>query len=244
MNSTAHHRVQEIDVEDSGCSKPAAVGAQEFINSMHAAVDHNNQGIEYLEQGLHQKSLQEFKRAAQMLHISTQHLKENHSIVKVLPLSNLSYLEAQKPIPTTNEFIRSTPLLLKNSIGTKTSCTIESAAVLLNMGLCCHLDSAASSSISDSMTNAIALYEMSYTLAMKCIHDRRSHPIILISLNNLGQLAHEVGEFELATRYLEELSSRIIRLGEAGDLNFIDNPQEFLLNALVLRNSYHAAGAA
>jgi hypothetical protein len=94
------------------------------------------------------------------------------------------------------------------------------------------------------MMNAMALYQKSYTLTMKYIYDRESHSIILISLNSLGQLAHEIGEFEMATHYLEELTSRIIRFAEVGDVNFIENPQEFLLNALVLRNLKHAAGAA
>jgi hypothetical protein len=232
--------INELEAKDTGC---ATQPSDPLMSSLHAAVEHNNQGIDYLEQGLHENSLQEFKRAAQMLHLTTQYLKENHGNIKGLP-AKPSNIQARKSIPTNNDFIRSTPLRLGNSDGTTISCTIESATVLLNMALCCHLNSVGTCSISDAMSNAIALYEMSYTLAMKCSYDQRSHPIILISLNNLGQLAHEVGEFELSTRYLEELSSKVVRFREGGELSYIDNPQEFLLNALVLRNLYHAAGAA
>ena len=92
--------------------------------------------------------------------------------------------------------------------------------------------------------NATTLYEMSYSLAIQCNRDPRAHQIILISLNNLGQLAHELGNFESSGRYFDDVSSYVNFLGHMGEGDLVTDRHDFMLNALVLRNPNKCAGAA
>jgi hypothetical protein len=177
---------------------PEANQQQQFpedIPSMMTAVDCNNQGIEYLAMGFHHLALKSFKLAAQMLYSTTQILNQN-----TLPLRSTYEIrtsqQTYKVISTNNDFIRCTPVFLHHSCKPTTSCTIESATVLLNMALCYHLNSMSPFPFPDAMTNALALYEMAYTLSIQCHHDNRRYHIILISLNNLGQLNYDMGDFK------------------------------------------------
>jgi hypothetical protein len=216
-----------------------------IIPSMNSAVDYNNQGIEYLAMGLHHLALKSFKLAAQMMYSTTQILSrttiklQNNNSNEIRPID-----QNYKVISTSNAFIRCTPVFLHHTSKPTTSCTIESATILLNMALCYHLNSISPYPFPDAMSNALALYEMAYTLSTQCHYDNRRYHIILISLNNLGQLTHDVGDFETSKRYFDELSSRVILLGSSDVANTIGKRQEFVLNALVLQNPSRCAGAA
>jgi hypothetical protein len=112
------------------------------------------------------------------------------------------------------------------------------------MALCYHLNIMSPYPFPDALSNALALYKMAYTLSIQCHHDNRQYHIILISLNNLGQLTYDMGEFEASRRHFEELSSRIILLGSSDERNVIGKLQDFILNALVMQNPSRCAGAA
>lgn len=209
---------------------------------MNSAIDHNNKGIAFLEMGLNGEALQELKVAAQLMYSTTQEMQQRkmHNKRNVMCVAP----PCQKSISTPNSFVRSTPILMSYADNATSSCTIESATILMNMALCYHLDSMNSHSIFAAIQNATTLYEMSYSLAIQCNGDPRSHQIILISLNNLGQLAHELGNFEASRRYFDDVSSYINILGHMGEGDFVVDRHDFMLNALVLRNPNNCAGAA
>eukprot|EP00545_Synedropsis_sp_CCMP1620_P004211 CAMPEP_0119018156 /NCGR_PEP_ID=MMETSP1176-20130426/18735_1 /TAXON_ID=265551 /ORGANISM="Synedropsis recta cf, Strain CCMP1620" /LENGTH=85 /DNA_ID=CAMNT_0006972099 /DNA_START=57 /DNA_END=311 /DNA_ORIENTATION=- len=85
------------------------------------------------------------------------------------------------------------------------------------MALCYHLDSLRPNAMPGAVQNAVTLYEMAYSLGLQVNEDSRSHPIILMSLNNMGQLHNEVGNFEKSRLYLEDLSAYVVMLGEIGE---------------------------
>lgn len=212
------------------------------VISMNNAIDHNNKGIAYLEMGLNGEALHELKVAAQLMYSTTQEMQQRkidnkRNIMRVAPPS-------QKSILTPNSFVRSTPILMSHADNSTSTCTIESATILMNMALCYHLDSMNSQSINAAIQNAITLYEMSCSLAIQCNEDPRSHQIILISLNNLGQLAYEFGNFQASRRYFDDISSYMNLLGHTGQGDFVIDRHDFMLNALVLRNPNMCAGAA
>ena len=216
---------------------------------MNIAIDHNNEGIIFLEKGQNDKALLEFKKAAQLMYSITQELKNNRktgSETQQQPKSLTLCTSSKNPIATENSFIRSTPILMAGSQEPTDSCqcTIESATVLLNMALTYHIDSLTPNCMKGATQSAIALYDMSYSLGLQVNEDTRSHHIILTALNNLGQLYYELGDYNKSRLYLEDLSTYVMFLGPGEEENAVRDRHEFLLNAMVLRNPNTSAGAA
>lgn len=209
---------------------------------MNDAIDRNNKGIAFLEQGRNEEALAELKVAAQNLHALTRELHRRNVFDDISILNQST--SSRKWIPTDNAFVKSTAILLAPTDSPTTSCTIESAIILFNMALCYHLDSMKPNSMQDATRNAKTLYEMAYTLAAQTTADIRSHQIILISLNNLGQLEHEMGNFDASKRYFDDLSSYVVWLGSSGGAHLVSDRHDFMINALVLRNPNICAGAA
>jgi hypothetical protein len=92
--------------------------------------------------------------------------------------------------------------------------------------------------------SAIDLYEMAYRLAAQVHEDSRSQRIIITCLNNLGQLYHEISEYESSKKFLNDLSSYVRYIGSRFTDDAVRDLRECMLNAMVLRNpNTHAAVA-
>jgi tetratricopeptide (TPR) repeat protein len=220
---------------------------------MQSAVTHNNRGIAFLEKGIHEEALLEFKAAAQLMYSFTQELKKHNSAEKEgneAPAdeqpreSFTACAPSNRSIYTENSFICSTPIIMLSSDEPSSACTIESASILLNMALCYHLNSMRPNSMQGVLQNALNLYEMAYGLAIQVHEDARSQKIIMTSLNNLGQLNYEMGEFDTAKLYLDDLSTYINYLGGEVERAVLGDLHECMLNCMILKNPHAGAAAA
>ena len=213
---------------------------------MNEAVAHNNQGIRLLEDGLHEQALPEFKMAAQLMYTITQKIKDVGPRLIGTSESNTGCIPSRNPIATDNLFIRSTPIIMSSPTESPElcHCTIESAAVLLNMALAYHINSQKPNCMKDAMQGAITLYDMAYGLSLRVHEDARSNHIILTALNNLGQIHFEIGEYAKSQLYFDDLSTYVMFLGQGGESNAENGRRECILNAMVLRNPNTSAAAA
>jgi hypothetical protein len=220
-------------------------------NVMLSGITHNNRGVAFLEKGFHDHALAEFKSAAQLLYAFTQELKKDLKDATSPSPPGSSFTEcrpSERPIASTSAFICSTPIIMLGSDQASSSCTIESASILLNMALTYHVNSLQANPMHNGIKNAMELYEMAYGLAIQVHGDSRSHKIIVTSLNNVGLIKYEMGEFGAADRCLKDLTTYInfvkndvsqgVEMFDAGEL------YECMLNAMILRNAHHCAGAA
>ena len=124
------------------------------------------------------------------------------------------------------------------------TCTLESAIILFNMGLTYHLNFLkAAFSLEHALTNALTLYEMACNLGMQVSRSEGSSQIVMASLNNLGHLHHEVGDFGKSRIYLEELSNYIMSLENPTKREVAKERHEFMLNVMVLREPQGAPAA-
>ncbi|KAI2499941.1 hypothetical protein MHU86_14562 [Fragilaria crotonensis] len=213
---------------------------------MELAVHHNNTGIRLLEQGRHEQALAEFKVAAQYLYTITQDIKEKGVRCIANDESSTVCTPSLNPIVTDNLFIRSTPVILSlpEEPFDACHCTIESAAILMNMALTYHIDSQKPNSMKDALHSAMTLYDMAYGLSLRVHEDPRSSHIILTSLNNLGQIHFETGDYTKSELYFNDLSTYVMFLGPAEESNAERGRRECILNAMVLRNPNTSAAAA
>ena len=212
---------------------------------MNTAINHNNLGVSCLQKGSYQDALVELKKAAQLMYSTTQELKESSLAGPQQSCHVPVHCKTHEcSVATNNSFIRSTPMIMTHIEGPATSCTVESATVLMNMALCYHLDSAEANRMPDAMHNALTIYQMAYSLGVQAHGDERAQNLILTSLNNLGQLHHEMGDFEKSGLYLEDLASYVAFINERGSGHLVEDRHEFMLNAMVLGNPNSCAGAA
>ena len=213
---------------------------------MNTAIKHNNLGVALLQKGRHEEALLELKQAAELMYSIAQKLKEM-VLSGVRPCSPLQFCEThQCSISTSNSLIRSTPLLMSYNTGDpSSSCAVESAIVLMNMALCYHLDSVEANTMPGAVQHALTLYNMAYSLGVQVEDDERAFDLVLTSLNNLGQLHYEMGDFEQSRGYLEDIAAYVAFLDEHESGYLIDEDRhEFMLNAMVLRNPTSCARAA
>ena len=216
---------------------------------MELALNHNNEGILLLEKGMHERALSEFKAAAELMYNITQEFKTMRLIgddadTRFESLTVCS--KSQHPVVTGNSFIRSNPILMSISQEPNGAvpCTIESATILLNMALTYHIDSQNPNCMKDALQNAITLYDMAYSLGLQIHEDSRTNQIILTALNNLGLIYYELGDYSKSTLYIEDLSTFLTFLNPEGEAENMNDLQDFILNALVLRNPNRSAAAA
>jgi tetratricopeptide (TPR) repeat protein len=209
---------------------------ENYLLSMERARLHNNHGVAQLESGNYARALHDIRIAAQYLLSAGKSFKKMKIPGKAKEFSQ-NCRQAYIYISTHNAFISSNALLLDQSIEPMYSCVIETASVLLNMALCYHINSLVS--------NAVKMYKMAYKLSIQCHNDSRRHNIILMSLNNLGQIMHEMGEYEMSILYLKELTCKVVQLLQANEANAIVNDgQDYLINALILINLRNNCAAA
>lgn len=208
---------------------------------MNAAIDHNNRGIECLMKGENELALIQFKRAAQLMHAASKEMKRTehreHSTIG-------SYSQTMCKIESSNNFIRSTPIVMSHEHEVSDTCTIESAIILLNMALCYHLDSIKAQPMSSALKNAITLYEMSYSLGVQVRDDPRAHQLILTSINNLAEISYELGDFESSRTLMEDLGTFVAFLVDSNQGTEVLDRKDLILNAMVLANPNIGAAAA
>ena len=96
----------------------------------------------------------------------------------------------------------------------------------------------------DALQNAVVLYDMAYGLCLRIHEDMRSNEIILIALNNLGQIHFEIGEYQKSQSYFDDLATYLMFLGPAHEHDADNGRRECILNAMVLRNPSTSAAAA
>jgi len=143
-------------------------------------------------------------------------------------------------------FLCDCPIVMQRHPNNRTSatCTLESATILYNMGLTYHLNFIrVTESLEHALSNALTLYEMAYNLGMQIPNSVRSSQIVMASLNNLGQLHHELGDFGRSRFFLEELSSYIMSLENPPQHEIALERHEFMLNVMVLREPQGAPAA-
>ena len=207
---------------------------------------HNNEGIRLLEQGLHEQALAEFKKAAQIMYIISEKMKDAKPQLIGIFESNTACTPSGNPILTDNLFIRSTPIIMSPPEGESDvfHFTIESAAVLLNMALVYHINSQRPNCMKDALQVAITLYDMAYGISLRVYEDARSNDIILTALNNLGQIYNEIGEYPKSQMYFDDLAAYVTFLGPSAEGPSENGRRECILNAMVLRNPNTSAAAA
>ena len=98
--------------------------------------------------------------------------------------------------------------------------------------------------IDHALSNALTLYEMAYNLGTQVEADESASQIVMASLNNLGYLCREIGDFDRSRALLEDMSVYILSLRETDRQDQEHERQEFMLNAMVLRQPPAGAAAA
>jgi len=233
------------------------------MNALAAAIQYNNIGVTLLESGHHEVGLEVFRGSAELMytatnarnHVSSQTntASEDEKIMQVkakLQLTHITSLTKAKKIDSQIEIdcflyhtgIRLTP---PPSEGQPIySCALVSATVLFNMALAYHLGSPQPHQICPSLHNALTLYDMAYNVATRVGTQPESQLVICASLNNLGQLHHELGQYSTSRKNLDNLSSYIVSLDpHAADNKSIIERRQFLLNAMMLHKPRGAPAA-
>eukprot|EP00540_Astrosyne_radiata_P015355 CAMPEP_0116822856 /NCGR_PEP_ID=MMETSP0418-20121206/506_1 /TAXON_ID=1158023 /ORGANISM="Astrosyne radiata, Strain 13vi08-1A" /LENGTH=180 /DNA_ID=CAMNT_0004451027 /DNA_START=106 /DNA_END=648 /DNA_ORIENTATION=- len=165
-------------------------------------------------------------------------------------LSKDKVFSKQESILGDNSSICSSPVILHENCECNTklpfkSCyTLQAAAILYNTALTYHLSLMRPPKIAGAYSNAIALYKMVYTLGVQEKEVTGFSQIIIPTLNNLGQIHHELGEFNKSMRFMEDLMKYISTLGEfLSRQEATVERQDFMLNYLILRAAHGAAAA-
>lgn len=229
---------------------------------MNAAITLNNRGVQRLKQGNFKSALTVLKEAAELMYVATKALSDAEALPVVHTPEYLHEDTKNKETrnifsagvvkddhvlkPSDNIFfIHDTPFTICSILPyDKQGLTIMSTIVLYNMSLTYHLSSSQCSAIPHAQECATTLYKMACSLAMKHSDDELMIRIAMASLNNLGCLHYELGDFTCAKEYLDDLACYLMTLGESygGPVQLIQR-NELMLNVIILRNP-HAARAA
>jgi hypothetical protein len=235
--------------------------------AMNAAIECNNIGVTLLKAGLLCESLDTFKAAAQLMYpisesfehsliqggtivispalspepAACQNLK-NQSEIMVKMAKSRTFLinesNGSKQVMSANFFVYADPFTIDLVQSTPSSCTVESAIIVYNMGLTNHLCGSL-----PCLEKALCLFDMAFSLAFSVEHDPRSPMIAMTSLNNAGQIHHSLSNYVISRQYLDTLSSYLLSLPSTSDAARIKERQYFLLNAMMLQEP-KIAGAA
>eukprot|EP00540_Astrosyne_radiata_P011855 CAMPEP_0116865180 /NCGR_PEP_ID=MMETSP0418-20121206/25252_1 /TAXON_ID=1158023 /ORGANISM="Astrosyne radiata, Strain 13vi08-1A" /LENGTH=217 /DNA_ID=CAMNT_0004500519 /DNA_START=1376 /DNA_END=2029 /DNA_ORIENTATION=+ len=215
-------------------------------DEIKVAIIQNNVAAEYLRQGHHILALEHFESAAKHLHqiaITLKDMCPSHSSTSdfedILTFKETCILKG-------DSFISSSPILLheySDNFLSPEAYRIQSATILFNMGLTCHLSFMRPNGINDALSNAMTLYEMACSLGLQGSQDEDSSQIVMAALNNMGELHHELGNFKRSKSYLEDLTAYILSLDDPLEQEEADERHGFMLNAMVLRSSHGAAAA-
>jgi hypothetical protein len=217
---------------------------------MEAAIINNNIGVEFMARGCHEIALVEFKKAAEMLYLFTQcqkDISEPSDFESTPPNEGKSFTRFETTdtaFEIENSFLHIRPIIMIYSDKPASACTLESASVLLNMALSYHVMSIQDTTSQDTVLNAIHLYEMAFSLASQGDDTLLSSKIIVTSLNNMGLIKFEHGEFEAARQCFNHLLSYGNLITRLKNAPYKENLSECMLNAIVLLDANCCAGAA
>ena len=137
-------------------------------------------------------------------------------------------------------FIFSIPLAIQ---GDEASSTADAAVILYNIALTYHLLSFHNGQKQQARQHALKLYEMSYDMALQDLTNPTMSRVVMITLNNMGQIELERGNFQEACQCLDDLKEYIMALGEPTSQHVKIERNELLLNATLLRRPQQAPAA-
>lgn len=238
---------------------------------MDAAIECNNIGVSLLRAGCLVEALETFKGAARLMYPVSQCFQTSTSLpqtsgsgeqraldppsledpqslfedkVATMQRAKNDLLLAQKLEPRSDKqnhetsFVYADPLLIEKPVLVPTTCTIESAIIVFNMALVYRLYSSV-----PSLEKALCLFEMSFTLAFPLLVDRRAWKISMASLNNVGEIHHSLGNYQLSRQYLDTLYTYIVTLPTEKSEAAVKERHRLLLNALLLQEPRVASAA-
>jgi hypothetical protein len=235
---------------------------------MNASIECNNIGVSLLRAGLLSEALETFEAAAQLMHIISQSFKssliegrpiptpsvsspepasgqlmgnESEIMVKVAKCRTflISACNGSNQCLTTNDcFVSAGPFTIDLVQCAPSSCTVESATIVYNIGLTYHRYGSLS-----YLEKALCLFDMAFSLTFSTGHDSRSHIIAMSALNNAGQIHHSLSNYAISRKYMDTLSSYVLSLPLTSDEATRKERRHFLLNAGMLREP-KIAGAA
>ena len=139
-------------------------------------------------------------------------------------------------------FLRTTPFQIAAS--PEPTYTEVSTVILFNMALTYQLSFMQNCSLPKSIENAAGLYGMAGSIAMKHLDQSSFTRLLMASLNNLGFLYFEIGNYQLAKEYFDEMSRCIVNLNpRAITPEVLQEKDELLLNTMVLKEPHGAKAA-
>ena len=235
----------------------------EIANAMNAAIECNNAGVSLLRMGLIVESLDAFIVAAQILYPVSQSFhtpstpEVEAAIQQMPPLPDTlmgvddattvkaALAQAEQSAVTTgtdlgagNSFMSVDPLMMDLIQGEPTSCTMESAIIVMNMGLAYNLYGS-----EPCLIKALALFDMAFAIAHPLVDDLRSEKVVMTSIDNAAHIQHSLGNYEHSAYYLNIQKFYIHSLPETSDHLTMEVRRHFLLNAMFLEEPKSARAA-
>jgi hypothetical protein len=233
---------------------------QHIVEAMNVAIECNNIGVDLLEKGCPSEALEAFRETVKLMNPVSRSFKESqqdHNTVDP-PLSESETIKAiERAIrhvqqlrqgahqrilrgdnSTNNSMLLTPAMKIPRLASVPCSCAKDSAILVYNMGLACF-----DNGTERSLRKSLCLFDMAYTLASTQSHDRSSQKVCMASLNNSGQIHYSLANYDLSQRYLQNLCNIVLSLPSTDDADDVQERQQFLLNALLLREPC-SAGAA
>jgi hypothetical protein len=234
-------------------------------HAMNAAIECNNVGVSLLGMGLIVESLDAFKAAAQILFPVSQSfhtapsspveaaiqqmpplpdtMKEEDDNTTVQHVKATLSLAEESAVPkndlaTDDSFMCVDPLTLAFLEGEPTSCTMESAIIVMNMGLAYHLYGS-----EPCLIQALSLFDMAFDISHLLVDDLRSEKVAMASLNNAAHIQHFFGNYLCSRHYLNILQDYICSLPETSNQMKKKARDCFMLNATLLEEPKTARAA-
>ena len=225
---------------------------------MQLAVDCNNLGVKYNEQGQWQDALEMFQGSLQLvMYLSTKYKTEVDVIQNDLCIQRAQFmLEQSKRYPSkvlrqpkrraNHDFVFTNAIEMDhNGLGSE-SYELKCASVLFNTALSFHLLSLEIPGNTErNGYKAHQLYNMSYQVA--CVLHLHGNVAVCRFLtgvlNNLGMLENDQGQFELSRSYFSALSSLLHCLPASSNVVVVEERRGLLLNSFIL-DQRMTAGAA
>lgn len=228
-----------------------------LLNLLNASIECNNLGVILFNAGDLENALDSFMTAAKLMHPVSKQVQTSSTalncdpytineepgfeipdgIRKIVQESADSIAANGKTPGTDNIFIKAEPVRLETAQHLPESCTLESAAVVYNMGLVYHMQGTEA-----CLHRAIFLYDMAFNLSCPVMKEKAA-TVAMGSLNNAGQIFHQIGEYNISRRYLDTLRIFIMKLPHTLDSRSIEERHQFLLNAVLLRAPNLASAA-
>lgn len=232
---------------------------------MDAAVELNNIGVALLLAGRLTEALETFKGSARIMYPVSQSFQnrtdpssifdgpvtlpfyedspslfedKRRTMQKAKAELSLIVEPPRKDALSENSFIVSKPFLIEHLTAEPTSCTMESAIIVYNMGLAYRLYGS-----TPCVHKALCLFDMAFSLAFSVSFDVRSPSIAMASLNNAGEINHVLGHYALSRQYLNTLYNYIFSLPASGDEATMKERHVLLLNAMLLQEPKIAPAA-